>query len=79
MDLLIGKIIERRKAEEKASVLRAGIIASTIYNVHRKKGTRAARPRDYLREDPGILSPEEMEMEMDAWARSTNKGKVHKA
>ena len=55
---------------EKAAVLRAGLVAATVYNVNRKKGNRAAKPSDYLRKEAVILSPGQMEREMDTWASS---------
>jgi hypothetical protein len=74
---LLGKMAEVHEAEERAAVLRAGLVAATVHNVHRRKGTRAAKPSDYLKKPPAILDPSQMEAEMDAWAKASNK--VHDA
>jgi hypothetical protein len=76
---LLRQIEKRRVSEEKAAVLRSGLVAATVYNVHRKKGSRAAKPTDFIRQEARVLSPEEMERQMDAWARSVNRKKGGKA
>ena len=70
---------EAQEAKEKAAVLRAGLVAATVYNAHRKKSSRAAKPSDFLKKKAADLSPEQMEAELDAWARTANKSKRHEA
>lgn len=54
-------------------MLRAGLIAASIYNVNRKKGSRAFQPDDFIRKPPKLLSPEQMYREFSRWAKTTNQ------
>lgn len=47
--VLIEELGERRKADQDAANLRAGVVAATIANIWRKKGSRAIRPQDFFR------------------------------
>jgi hypothetical protein len=38
----------RDDARERAATLRAGLVASAVYNVHRRKGAPAIKPTDFL-------------------------------
>jgi hypothetical protein len=66
--LVIKAITENRRADNEAAILRAGIVASAVYNVHRKKGAKAIEPKDFLPQKP--LTPEEQRQRMLAWAMS---------
>lgn len=78
---LLSAIAEKREQEQRAAVLRAGLIASAVHNAHRadSQGRRyfhtgpAMQPGDYLRRDVRYLEPEEFAAELRAWARSHNQ------
>jgi hypothetical protein len=62
-------------AAEKREYLRTGLIAATIVNVNRRKGTPLVEPGDFFRERPkesDFMSVEEATREMDLWASSMN-------
>lgn len=61
-------IVERRKAEDRAATLRAGLIASTIVNMSGKVSRRVARPHDYLPKGP--RTPEQIRADLLSWASS---------
>lgn len=65
---------ERERQRERQAALRAGLVASAIYNVHRKRGQRALRPSDFVRGERKYMTVEEARRYMDAWAREHNKG-----
>jgi hypothetical protein len=69
---LLEAIAERDAARERAANLRAGLVAAAVYNVHRRKGAQPIRPEDFLREEPKVLTPEEMEQMMDGWMLTHN-------
>ena len=71
---MLVEIFAIRGAEEKAAVLRAGLVAAAVYNVSRKKGARFIQATDFL----PVPMQEELPLEqlragMDAWARSINR------
>ena len=53
-------------------MLRAGLVAATIVNMTPGRKGRAARPEDFIRTPPKIVSAEEMEAALDAWAGGLN-------
>lgn len=73
MRVLVDEIGQREQALQRAAALRAGLVTSAIYNVNRKKGTAAYQPRDFVREEPKTLSPEQMRAAMDRWAGTVNR------
>lgn len=72
VSLLLREIGERRREEHRAAQYRAGIVAATIANVHKKRGARASQPHDFLPEEPKALAPEQMRALFDAWAQNRN-------
>lgn len=72
MDLL-EEIGARERQRQKADSLRAGLIAAAIYNVNRKRGSRALTASDFVEEEPVILSAEQMEAEFARWAKAVNR------
>ncbi len=72
--LLLREIVEEKTRESRAASLRAGLVAAAIYNVHRKPGARALRAEDFIREPPKLLTASQMEVQMDAWMASVNRG-----
>jgi hypothetical protein len=65
---LLEAIARRRKDEAEAAILRAGITASAVYNVNRKKGAKAIEPKDFLPKKP--MTPEQQRQKMLNWAMS---------
>ncbi len=71
----IEVVLNRREEEERRENLRAGLIAAAIYNVHRKRGTPAFHPRDFIRERPrpqDYMSKEQARAFLDGWAADRN-------
>ena len=74
--------LKRRAEEERAALLRAGLIAATIVNVNRKKGAALVKPGDFIRER---LRPEDyMDVQqtisaLDRWAVAQNKATTAEA
>lgn len=69
-------LFERRREKDRESFLRAGLIAATIVNVHRAKGSRLIQPSDFLVERPrpeDYMDAEEASAFMDRWATTTNQ------
>jgi len=69
---LVKEIVAVEARRERSAALRAGLVASAIYNVHRKKGARTLKPTDFIRTEPKTLSPQAMREELIAWARDIN-------
>lgn len=63
-------VVQRKIESDRAAILRAGLIAATILNVHRKKGTALIQAHDFLPEQHEYLSVEEAKEVMDRWAQS---------
>lgn len=64
----------RRVEQDRAATLRAGLVAATIVNVHRRKGSRLVQPGDFIREAPkaeDYMDVETAKSFMDRWAVST--------
>lgn len=64
------------RALHEAAILRAGLVAATIVNVHRKKGARMVHPHDFLkrpRREKDYMSPEEGRAFMARWAAGINE------
>lgn len=57
---LIDALIEREQATHNAENIRAGLITSAIYNVNRKKGAKAFKPKDFFREPKKPKGPRAM-------------------
>ena len=51
---LLAALVARESRREHSAALRAGLVASAIYNVNRKPGTRTLKPSDFVRERKGI-------------------------
>lgn len=68
---------ERRETQERQAARRAGLVASAVYNVHRKKGKRPLGPDDFVGtgEEPVITDRKKGREALLAWARSINQGK----
>ena len=73
IEALLTALADRDEQQERSAVLRAGLVASAVYNVHRKKGSKALRPEDFLRKKRKILSPEEFADVMSTWADTHNQ------
>lgn len=73
---LLEELAEREARQERNAALRAGLVAAAIYNVHRRKGTQALKPEDFVRperERVKILPAAEMAKRLQAWAEAHNK------
>lgn len=71
----IEEVLRRRAEEDKAQLLRFGLIAATIVNVHRSKGAALVQPSDFIREKPkpeDYMDPETAQAFLDRWARTQN-------
>jgi len=71
--MLLQDMRKVQKRRDREAALRAGLVTAAIYNVNRKRGTRSLKPTDFIKSEPAILTPEQMEAEMDRWAKSTNR------
>lgn len=71
---LLEALDERRTAEAREAALRAGLIASAIYNAspNRKKNARWLRPQDFVRQEPRHMTPQELKRRLDLWAAAIN-------
>ena len=71
----IEAFLEEKAKQIRAEDLRAGLVAATLENIHRKKGARAVRPSDFIRDTSprSYMSPEEGAKFMDQWAAAQNK------
>lgn len=65
-------IAKREAEQQRLMILCAGLPTSAVYNVHRKKGSKPVKPQDFIKAPPKIVSPEEMEAALDAWAASVS-------
>lgn len=74
LEELLYQIGEREKRLQIAATERAGLVASMIYNVNRKRGRRALKPGDFVKRPPRVLTPEEWEQVTDSWMKATNRG-----
>jgi hypothetical protein len=72
----IETVVQLKVEDDRAASLRAGLIAATILNVHRKKGTRVIQPQDFVRMPDDFMSPEAAQAYLDAWAISQGDGKI---
>lgn len=70
---LLRRIYRRREREAEAALLRAGLVAAAIYNVHRKRGKPPIMPRDFLPEEPKVVTPRQALMLFRAWAERHNR------
>ena len=74
---LLTALVARESRREHSAALRAGLVASAIYNVNRKPGTRALKPSDFVRERKGIepvqhITPAEFIQRAVAFAAAHN-------
>ncbi len=61
------------EAQERAAVLRAGLVASTMANIFRKKGSPRVHPADFLvNKERQHMTVEEAQLQMNRWAASVN-------
>jgi hypothetical protein len=72
--MLIRALHDRRKQEDRAATLRAGMIAAAVYNVHRRKGARPVKPTDFVREERKVVDPDTMVEILDGWRVRTVGG-----
>lgn len=69
----VAAVLKRVSERSRAADLRAGLIAATITNVHRRKGAALVHPSDFVRGPKRYMTVEEAETHMDRWAKSINK------
>jgi len=69
----IEAVVKLKVEDDRAATLRAGLIAATVLNVNRKKGTRLVQPTDFVSMPDDYLSPEQAASYMDAWANTTGR------
>ena len=72
----LDAVLIRRNDLERAKYLRAGLIAATIVNVNRKRGTPPAKPSDFIRVRPrpeDFMRVDEARRVLDGWAEEQNK------
>lgn len=68
-------MFEEAHERDRNATLRSALIAATIVNVHRKKGSRLIKPSDFIVEPPrpeDFLTAEQAVSFMDRWAASQN-------
>lgn len=69
---MLREIYEMESRRERAATLRAGLIAAAIYNVHRKKGTKAFKASDFIREPVKIVKPGDLARALTSFADEHN-------
>lgn len=72
----VEEILKRRGEEERSRNLRAGLVAATIINVHKKKGAPLTKPADFLRSRPqpgDYMDLKQSVRALDAWAAASNQ------
>lgn len=70
----VSAVLKQRQTEEQRADLRAGLVAATVANVHRRKGQRAIQPRDFFGEGRRRhMTPQEGARFMRRWAKSVNR------
>lgn len=71
---LLDAMDERESRQERAAILRAGLVASAVYNVHRKKGKPAVKPQDFIRKQHKVqvVKPSELRAKLAAFADAHN-------
>ena len=72
----LATVLKIRAKEAEAESLRFGLVAATIVNVNRKKGTRPVQPRDFFRrkrQEKDFMSVEAAQSFMDGWANTMNQ------
>ena len=74
----VKAVLKSIAEQNKQADLRAGLVAATIANVHRRKGSRLVQPQDFLRQPKRFMELDEAVRHMDRWARSVNKEVVQK-
>ena len=70
VDAIFAMKLQYDKAQNKAANLRAGLVAATLINIHRKKGTPAVKPMDFVVQKRQYMSPKEAVVFMDQWAKN---------
>lgn len=66
---LLDQIVDLESRRERAAALRAGLVASAVYNVHRRKGAKALKPSDFVAGPQGDEpSPAEFKARLKAFA-----------
>ena len=71
----VNEVLKRENEKEKSAYLRAGLIAATIVNVHRRKGARMVKPSDFIRERPkdeDYMDVATAKKVLGRWAKSVN-------
>ena len=72
----VEAVLERCIDKTRAANLRAGLVAATIANVHRRKGARMLTPSDFIVQPVQHMSIEEATTFMDRWAESQNQSRA---
>lgn len=71
----LRKLLERLRLVRREAYLRAGLVAATIVNVHRRRGAGLVHPQDFLRERPrpqDYMDPAAAVQFMNRWAQQHN-------
>jgi len=66
-------VVREVALRERAANLRAGLIAATLMNIHRKKGSRLIQPGDFLRRPREYMTVEAAQEFMHSWAKDMNQ------
>lgn len=72
----VEAVLEIHSRLERAKYLRAGLIAATYINMHRKPGAPMVKPGDFIRERPkpeDFMDVETARRVLDKWAEDQNK------
>lgn len=75
----VDAVLTRCQELERAKYLRAGLIAATIVNVNKKRGSPLTKPSDFIKEAPrpeDFMGLEEAQQFMDNWAAAQNAGEL---
>ncbi len=71
----VEAVLDRVAEREQALNLRAGLVAATVINVKKKKGSPLVRAGDFFkkRQDKEYMSPAEAHRFMGRWMEKQNK------
>jgi hypothetical protein len=79
---LLDELVDLEARRERNAMLRAGLVAAAVYNVHRKAGSRAFRAEDFVRkerEEAQEVTPAQMRAWLLSWAERQNRRLRRKA
>lgn len=69
---MLDELASRERQVREDREYAAGIVASAVLNVHRRRGSAPFRPKEFVRKPIKRLAPEEAPAFMHQWAEQVN-------